>query len=79
MVKYKIEWSIDAKLDLIDILQFYIDRNGSSAYSRKLNNKINKVVSKLIKYPYLGLKTNWNLLELSTLLTFRLFMKYLIR
>jgi hypothetical protein len=24
MVKYKVEWSIEARLDLIDILQFYI-------------------------------------------------------
>ena len=27
MAKYKIEWSIEARLDLIDILEYYIERN----------------------------------------------------
>jgi plasmid stabilization system protein ParE len=36
MVRYKIEWSLEAREDLIDILDFYNKRNDSSAYSRKL-------------------------------------------
>ena len=27
MVKYKVEWSIEARLDLIDILEFYLTIN----------------------------------------------------
>jgi hypothetical protein len=37
MAKRKIEWSVDAKLDLYNILNFYIERNGSAIYSKKLN------------------------------------------
>jgi len=33
MAKLKIEWSGYAKLDLIDILDFYFQRNNSTAYS----------------------------------------------
>jgi hypothetical protein len=36
MAKYKVEWSIEARLDLIDILEFYIIRNKSTLYSKKL-------------------------------------------
>jgi plasmid stabilization system protein ParE len=37
MVKYKIEWSTDAKSDLYSILDFYIQRNKNATYSKKLN------------------------------------------
>ncbi|MBN2778210.1 MAG: hypothetical protein JXR36_11235 [Bacteroidales bacterium] len=40
MAKYKIEWSTDAKSDLFDILDFYIQRNKSATYSKKLNVEI---------------------------------------
>ena len=33
MVKFKIEWSVDARLDLIDILEFYIRQNGAAKFS----------------------------------------------
>jgi len=36
MARIKIEWSVEAKLDLTDILEFYIARNGNSSYSKKL-------------------------------------------
>lgn len=63
MVKFKIEWSIEAKLDLIDILEFYIRRNGSNTYSRKLNAKINKSVKFLSKHPYIGTPTDFDLVR----------------
>jgi len=58
MAKIKIEWSIEAKHDLLDILQFYIDRNGNSLYSKKLYTKINKSIKLLIKNPLLGTRTD---------------------
>lgn len=42
MAKYKIEWSVEARLDLIDILKYYVGRNKSAVYSNKLNSKITK-------------------------------------
>jgi plasmid stabilization system protein ParE len=44
MAKYKIKWSTEAKADLIGILDFYIQRNKSATYSKKLNAEINKSI-----------------------------------
>ena len=55
MAKYKIEWSIEARLDLIDVLEFNIIRNKSAAYSKKLNTKINKSIKAITKNPLIGL------------------------
>ena len=60
MVKYKVEWSIEARLDLIDILEFYIIRNKSSLYSKKLNTKINKSIKLINKNPLIGLQSQIN-------------------
>jgi plasmid stabilization system protein ParE len=57
MVKYKVEWSIEARLDLIDILEFYKIRNKSDLYSKKLNSKINKSIKLIIKNPLIGLQS----------------------
>jgi plasmid stabilization system protein ParE len=57
MVKVKIEWTIEARLDLLDILEFYLQRNGNSIYSRKLNARINANVKLLAKNLFLGKQT----------------------
>jgi len=54
MARIKIEWSVEAKLDLFDILEFYHSRNGNTIYSKKLSSKINKSISLLSKNPLLG-------------------------
>lgn len=58
MARIKVEWSLEARLDLIDILEFYIKRNGNSIYSRKLNILINKIIKLLVKNPFLGKQTD---------------------
>lgn len=63
MVKNKINWSVDAKADLINILEFYIKRNGSSAFSIKLNKKINKSIKLLSKNPFLGTPTDFHFIR----------------
>ncbi len=60
MVKFKINWSVEARLDLIDILDYYNKRNRSNSYSIKLNAKINGNVKLLTKYPFLGTPTSYN-------------------
>jgi len=60
MVKFKIKWSVDARLDLIDILEFYIKQNGTATYSIKLNLEINKTIKLLSKNPALGIHTNYD-------------------
>jgi len=58
MVGIKVEWSVEAKLDLIDILEFYIDRNGNSVFSKKLHSQINKSIKLLSRNPFLGKQTD---------------------
>jgi len=58
MAKLKIEWSIEAKLDLIDILNFYILRNKSATYSKKLNSKIQDSVKLISKHPLIGVQSD---------------------
>ncbi len=60
MVKYKIEWSLEARLDLIDILEFYVTQNGTASYSVKLNSRINKSVRLLSGNPFLGTITEYD-------------------
>ena len=55
MAKYKIDWSVEARLDLIDILEFYIIRNKSALYSKKINAKINKSIKLITKNPLIGI------------------------
>ena len=57
MVKHKIKWSIEARLDLLDILDYYIIRNKSALYSKKLNTKISSSIKFIIKNPLIGLQT----------------------
>lgn len=60
MAKFEIEWSLEAKEDLIDILEFYFERNQSRSYSLKLNNEIQASIELLRIYPLLGLRTEYN-------------------
>lgn len=60
MVSYKIDWSIEARLDLIDILEYYIQRNKSVTYSKKLNSKINKSIKLISKNPEIGTLTDYD-------------------
>jgi len=60
MAKRKIRWSTEAKSDWLSILGFYNERNGSSAYSFKLNNRINHSLRLIAKYPNIGLATDYD-------------------
>jgi toxin YoeB len=58
MAKYKVEWSFEARLDLLDVLDFYIVRNKSAAYSKKLNSKINDSIKLISKHPLIGVQSD---------------------
>ena len=60
MVKYKIEWSAEARLDLLDILEFYISQNSTVSYSAKLNSEINKSIKLIAKNPLLGILSDFD-------------------
>ena len=57
MVK-RVIWSGNADRIFTKILEFYIERNGSKAYSRRLNNEILSLITILSKQPFLGIKTD---------------------
>jgi addiction module RelE/StbE family toxin len=58
MVKRKIEWSSQAKVDLSNILEFFYIRNGSKTYSKKLNSKLRKAIRLLSKHPLIGIQSD---------------------
>ena len=57
MAKRKIVWSDRAQKRLYGILEFYIQRNKSNAYSQKLHKLLIREVKILLKHPDIGLKT----------------------
>jgi plasmid stabilization system protein ParE len=58
MARFKIEWSVEARIDFLGILEFYVKRNNSVSYSRKLNSEINKHIKLLSSNPFLGVETD---------------------
>ncbi len=57
MAKLKVEWLNEARLDLKDILDYYIERNGSKKYSLKLNRSIKNSVELISANPLMGKST----------------------
>ena len=53
----RIIWTSRAEGLFVNILEFYIQRNKSKIYSRKLNAEIKKTINLLIKNPFLGRRT----------------------
>ena len=53
----KIIWTDRADKTFTKILEFYVERNGSKLYSRKLNKEIQTLLSVLSKQIHLGAKT----------------------
>ncbi|MEI8201888.1 MAG: type II toxin-antitoxin system RelE/ParE family toxin [Bacteroidota bacterium] len=58
MAKLKIIWSNRAKIKLLQLLEFYAERNKSKTYSRKLFHTFNKELLVLSKQPEMGIKTD---------------------
>jgi len=53
----RIIWTEKAENIFAQILNFYIERNGSKEYSRKLNDEVHQLLSILSRQPYLGMRT----------------------
>lgn len=63
MVQRKVIWSVEAKLDLFDILDFYLKRNGSAVYSKKLNLRFQKSVQLISQNPFIGSQTDFEMVR----------------
>jgi len=55
----RIIWSRQAERVFNKILEFYIERNGSKTYSRKLNQEIISLVSILSNHPFIGIESDY--------------------
>jgi len=62
----RIVWISRADEIFTHILKFYVERNGSKTYSRKLNKEVKEIINLLIKHPFLGTKTDFENLRVLT-------------
>lgn len=53
----QVKWTDEATLQFKEILSYWEDRNGSSTYSEKLLNFVDKSILRLQEYPEIGRKT----------------------
>ncbi len=58
MVKRRVIWSDNAKIELKETLDFYKRRNKSADYSRKLFKRFKLELEIVAKRPFIGIKTN---------------------
>ena len=54
----QIVWTNRAKNDLVDILQYWINRNKSNTFSIKISNLINEQLNLIAEFPHIGRKTD---------------------
>lgn len=69
----RIIWTSLADRIFTGILEFYVERNGSKLYSRKLNNELQTLLKILAKQPYTGLKTDFHGIRVIIKSNFKIF------
>lgn len=58
MARYKIVWSSRAETELYQLLSYYIERNGTATFSKKLYGRIKASAQLLSRHPHLGRQTD---------------------
>ncbi|RZJ50157.1 MAG: type II toxin-antitoxin system RelE/ParE family toxin [Chryseobacterium sp.] len=58
MAKRKIIWTKKANFERKEILEYWINRNKSSRFSKKLNKLFLESLKQICIYPYIGRKTS---------------------
>ncbi|MCL2416360.1 MAG: type II toxin-antitoxin system RelE/ParE family toxin [Bacteroidales bacterium] len=59
MFKRKLIWSSRAKIELLEILDFYKKRNGNANYSRKLYTRIEELLELCKAHSFIGKRTDF--------------------
>ena len=59
MDEKQVRWTQKAILDKIQILDYWIERNGTKTYSQRLDLLIDRSLSKTAQFPESGKKTNY--------------------
>ncbi len=78
MAGIKIKWSVEARLDLLDILDFYIQRNRDTVYSQKLYSRINKSIKLIAKNPFIEKQTDEPAVRVHITGDYQIIMRFLI-
>ena len=59
MLKRKLIWSPQSKIELLKILEYYKKRNGNVNYSRKLYTQIKELLELCRTYSFIGKQTDF--------------------
>jgi len=59
MFKRELIWSPQAKIELLEILEFYKKRNGNATYSRKFYTRIEELLELCKTYSFIGKPTDY--------------------
>jgi len=73
MLKRKLIWSPQSKIELLEILEFYKKRNGNAIYSRKLYTEIMKLLELCRTYSFIGKPTDYENVRILTVDDFFIF------
>lgn len=69
----KIVWTSRAEAIFTKILQYYIERNGSKTFSRRILEEVKNILNLLKKYPYLGSTTEMQDIRVLVTRNYKLF------
>lgn len=72
----KIIWTQKAKNELIEIFQYWNERNQSTNFSQKLNELINNQLNTISQFPKSGKKTNLKKVYLKIIHQYHLFYQF---
>ena len=73
MAKRQVVWTETATRQLRFVYDYWNDRNGSSAYSRKLHEQINNRIRTIVEFPQSGLMTDFENTRVTALGHYSLF------
>lgn len=69
----RVVWSKNGHRIFTKILEFYIERNGSKTYSRKLSHEVLDLICLISKRPFIGIRTNQEGIRLLIKGSFKIF------
>lgn len=73
MVKRKVVWTKTADIQFIGILEYWVNRNTSSSYSKKLVKLVARRTKQIAKNPYIYKSTNYKDIRVASLGNFSIF------
>jgi plasmid stabilization system protein ParE len=73
MAKWKVVLSTTAQSDRFEILQYWIHKNKSATYSKKLDTKFRKAFDLLEEYPLIGSESNYTKVLSYVVLNYKIF------